>query len=1096
VDDATTAPATAPGAPTDLTATADGPATINLSWNAPANTGGAPITVYLIGVSTNQGSSWEVLKRDHVGTTHSHTGLPPSTRRDYRVYAFNSVGRSAVSGVANATTAAATAPGAPTGLTATADGQTTINLSWTAPTNNGGAAITGYQLQWSANGTSNWQPVSPAHSGTGRTYSDTGLSPSTTRHYQVRARNSVGSGGWSSVANATTSTPTVTKPGAPTSLTAKASGQTVINLSWRAPSDNGGAAITGYRVEVRATSTAPWSILNPNTGSTTTTANQSNLTPGSTRYYRVAAINSAGFGTFSNSANATTEALKAPGAPTDLTATADGQTTINLSWTAPTENGGAAIIGYQVQWSANGTSNWQPVSPAHSGIGRTYSDTGLRPGMTRHYRVRARNSVDSGGWSNVDDATTDAPTVTAPGAPTGLTATASGATIINLSWSAPTSNGGSAIIGYRIEVSATSTGTWSNLVSNTNSTATTYAHTNLAPVTIRYYRVRAINRVGPGAASTVANATTGAATAPGAPTGLTATAAGQTAINLSWTAPTNNGGAGITGYRIEVSATGAGNWSDLEANTNSTVTTYAHNGLSSETTQHYRVRAINSVGTSVASTVASATTDAVTVTAPDAPTDLRATASGRTVINLSWTAPTNNGGADITGYRIEVSDTGTGSWSDLEANTQSALTIYTHTNLSPATTQHYQVRAINSAGTSATSTTASATTDAVAAPDAPTSLTASPGPTAITLSWTVPPDDGGSPITGYQIEVSEDAASTWAVLTTTTQTTYVHTNLAPRITQHYRVRAINAVGIGSASTIVRATTDTPSVLSFANMVEAQRYPVGLVQSGLPLPMAIGGVMPYTYVLSPQLLPEGLSFDEDTRTIEGTPTQITEMQVLTWKVTDALGATAMMEFSLEIYRLTFASKVADQSYPRGALIAPLVLPEATGGVDPVNYTLNLLSLPSGLRFDPLMRVIGGTPTEIRPPVEIIYTATDAMGARDSLKFRMEVVSPVATEHTQSLPKTVIVHANYPNPFTSSTRILFDLPWSADIELEILDVTGRQVYTSPPMSLAAGNDQGIHLGPLTLPAGVYLYRMVVTSLHRGVSSVHVGHLMSMR
>ena len=127
-------------------------------------------------------------------------------------------------------------------------------------------------------------------------------------------------------------------------------------------------------------------------------------------------------------------------------------------------------------------------------------------------------------------------TTTVPGAPTGLTATASGTTAINLSWSAPASTGGSAITGYKIEVSPNGTSGWTDQVANTNSTATTYAHTGLTAGTTRHYRVSAINTNGAGTASNVDSATTGT-TVPGAPTGLTATASGTTAINLSWSAP-------------------------------------------------------------------------------------------------------------------------------------------------------------------------------------------------------------------------------------------------------------------------------------------------------------------------------------------------------------------------------------------------------------------------------------------------------------------------------------------------------------------------------------------------------------------------------
>ena len=98
-----------------------------------------------------------------------------------------------------------------------------------------------------------------------------------------------------------------------------------------------------------------------------------------------------------------------------------------------------------------------------------------------------------------------------------------------------------------------------------------------------------------------------AADKPGAPTGLSATANGQTEIDLLWTAPSDDGGADITGFRIEVSTDGS-SWSDLVANTNSTSTSYSHTGLTAGSARHYRVSAINSAGTGPASEDASSTT--------------------------------------------------------------------------------------------------------------------------------------------------------------------------------------------------------------------------------------------------------------------------------------------------------------------------------------------------------------------------------------------------------------------------------------------------------------------------------------------------------
>ena len=98
------------------------------------------------------------------------------------------------------------------------------------------------------------------------------------------------------------------------------------------------------------------------------------------------------------------------------------------------------------------------------------------------------------------------------------------------------------------------------------------------------------------------------------PTGLAATANGPSQIDLAWTAPASTGGSAITGYKIEVSPDGS-SWSDLVADTGSTDTAYAHMGLDPATTRHYRVSAINAVGTSNASD-SDDTTTASTNTAP------------------------------------------------------------------------------------------------------------------------------------------------------------------------------------------------------------------------------------------------------------------------------------------------------------------------------------------------------------------------------------------------------------------------------------------------------------------------------------------------
>ena len=144
---------------------------------------------------------------------------------------------------------------------------------------------------------------------------------------------------------------------------------------------------------------------------------------------------------------------------------------------------------------------------------------------------------------------------------------------------------------------------------------------------------------------------------PGAPTGLGATAAGATRIDLDWTAPADNGGRAITGYRIEWSAAGADPWTELVANTGNTGTSYADTGLSAGTTRHYRVSAINTVGTGSASDSASATTTPAT---PGPPQNLQATA-GTGKVTVAWQAPASEGASAVTHYEYQRKE-GSGSF--------------------------------------------------------------------------------------------------------------------------------------------------------------------------------------------------------------------------------------------------------------------------------------------------------------------------------------------------------------------------------------------------------------------------------------------------
>jgi len=194
---------TVPSAPTGLTATTSSSSSIGLSWSAvtpPANCSISSYTVY--GGTTANPTT--VIASGVTGTTYSNTGLAASTTYYYLVKALDADGTSAASAQAQATTSAAsctTVPSAPTGLTATASSSTAIGLSWSAVTPPANCSISSYTVY----GGTTANPTTVIASGvTGTTYSNTGLTPSTTYYYAVKALDADGTSAASAQASATT----------------------------------------------------------------------------------------------------------------------------------------------------------------------------------------------------------------------------------------------------------------------------------------------------------------------------------------------------------------------------------------------------------------------------------------------------------------------------------------------------------------------------------------------------------------------------------------------------------------------------------------------------------------------------------------------------------------------------------------------------------------------------------------------------------------------------------------------------------------------------------------------------------------------------
>lgn len=554
----------------------------SVALSGPANTGSPSATVQLrnggggvitglskaVSYAPGQPSGWltATLAGSSTPTTvallGSTLGLPPGTYSASVELAGDSVASIFLPVTLTVVPATPTAPAAPSGLSATANGSTAVTMSWTDNSNN----ETGFEIERSVSGGTFSALASAAVDVT--TYDDATVQPATDYEYRVRACNSVGCSAWSAVASVTTPGQV---PAAPSALSATATGPNAVSLAW---TDNSSTE-SGFEIE-RAPGGGAFAPL-ASVATDVTTYDDPTVQGSSPYEYRVRACNSLGCSAWSNVASVSTPG-QIPAAPSGLQATVPSSTLVTLSWTDNSANEGR----FEIE-RASGSGSFTALASVAANV-TTYDDATVQATTTYEYRVRACNPSGCSGWSNVVSVTTPG---VVPSVPATLTAVALSAIDVDLSWSDVTQE-----TEYEVEQGSGGSGGFQP-IAKTPANVTTLRVTNLAPGGTYRFRVRACNAAGcSGWTSTTTIKTPVPTQVPSDPSNIQFVSVSRTQIVLAW----KDNSSDETRFEIEEGDLFSP-WLKIgEVGVN--VTTFTDTSVRRGFPIYYRVRACNPVGCS------------------------------------------------------------------------------------------------------------------------------------------------------------------------------------------------------------------------------------------------------------------------------------------------------------------------------------------------------------------------------------------------------------------------------------------------------------------------------------------------------------------
>ncbi len=528
------------------------------------------------------------------------------------------------------------------------------------------------------------------------TYTDEDVAAGTTYHYRVEALRADYSLA-ASYAVSATATLTAAAPRAPGSLPSLAAARaanddTVIGVSWTAPSNATAATRYDVQYQSRAGKSGPWGGWNGGAIEQAGTSYTLTGAGGGTGYrFRVRAVNVVGNDSYPGSwRSVTVSPLSNPNQVRNLQAgrAVNNETIISVGWDAP--SGGTAPTGYDVEQQVNGGS-WTSLAAKQAGT--TYLLTGAAGGSS--YRFRVRTVTDSGGdtihgsWKNSNTV----PRVSSPNQVGSLTATreTNDDTRIGVSWTAP--SGGIVPTSYDVRHKRDGE-SWSDTATTTTASYTLEGASGASRYQFQVRPVRTLTTNERLEGSWRSSNTVPALPKPGQVGSLTATrdANDETEIDVSWTAPSNASGI-LTTYEVQHKRDG-GAWSSDTAT--AAATSYTLTGALGGSRYQFQVRAVTTLtsGTRLEGSWRSSNTVRGLPAGPIASVTAKRSTTSPTTIDVRW----SESARATSGYDVQYRKNN-GSWRT--ASTKQTGRTHTQTDAGGVESYTFRVRGVSDAGNGA-----------------------------------------------------------------------------------------------------------------------------------------------------------------------------------------------------------------------------------------------------------------------------------------------------------------------------------------------------------------------------------------------------------